>query len=98
MLDDAPVRFSVTNCWPRIWPILAPTMRAVRSAVEPGAKPLMTCTGWLGNSCAGAAVAASSAAVASAAAAREKQTMSSSLYFGEAKHDLIQPASHAGRH
>src|SRR5262249_50186807 len=67
MLDDAPARFSVTNCWPRICPILAPTTRAVMSAVEPAAKPLMTCTGAVGKSCACAATAGTTNAAGAAA-------------------------------
>ena len=48
MLDAAPVRFSITNCWPRICPILPPITRAEMSAVEPAENPLTMCTGAVG--------------------------------------------------
>jgi hypothetical protein len=48
MLEAAPGRFSITNCWPRSWPILAPTTRAEMSAVVPAGKPLITRTGAVG--------------------------------------------------
>src|SRR5262245_39715134 len=93
MLYDAQVRFSVTNCWPMICPILAPTTRAVMSAVEPAAKPLMTCTGAVGKSCACAAVAATTNAAA--AAAMSGFFNCSSLAFQQGNHDLARVASRA---
>src|SRR5215470_8206570 len=93
MLDDAPVRFSVTNCWPRICPILAPTTRAVMSAVEPAAKPLMICTGAVGKSCAGAGAAAKTNAAAVAAMSGFFKCSSLALQQGD--HDLARLASRA---
>src|SRR5262245_32483206 len=61
MLLPAPGRVSTTNCWPSVWLIVSPTMRAVRSAAEPGGKPTISRMGREGKSSAGACGAAATA-------------------------------------
>src|SRR5262245_14514526 len=92
MLDDAPVRFSVTNCGPWTSPVLAPTARAVISAVGPGANPLTMCTGCVGNSCACAGTAAKASTAAAAAMSDDVFTISS-LDFRQENHAFACAAS-----
>src|SRR5439155_6368798 len=59
----APVRLSITSCWPSVSLMAAPTSRAVMSAAEPGGKPMISRSGCDGKSparpCATAAAALS---------------------------------------
>src|SRR5258706_11893756 len=52
MLPPAPARLSITNGWPRISPSFCPAMRAMMSVGPPGAKGMMTRTGFDGQGCA----------------------------------------------
>src|SRR5215813_3866178 len=50
MLLPAPVRLSITICWPSVSLMWLPTRRAVMSAAEPGGKPMISRSGCDGNS------------------------------------------------
>src|SRR5436190_8114438 len=57
----APVRLSITSCWPSVSLMWAPTRRAVMSAAEPGGKPMISRSGCDGKSPARAPGAAATA-------------------------------------
>src|SRR5689334_4803571 len=57
----APVRPSITSCWPSVSLMWLPTRRAVMSAAEPGGKPIINRSGCDGNSPARASGAAATA-------------------------------------
>jgi len=58
IMPPEPVRFSITNCWPRWSESHSPMMRATMSFGPPAAKPTNQCTGRLGYLSAASAGAA----------------------------------------
>jgi hypothetical protein len=48
IVPDAPVRLSITTCWPRFSESLAPVRRARMSTLPPGAKGTIQRIGFVG--------------------------------------------------
>src|SRR2546430_1208273 len=61
IVPPAPVRFSITTCWPSSRDICSPITRATKSSPPPAASGTMNRTGRFGQSCAAAALAKTTA-------------------------------------